>query len=106
MMRALFVFTLVFATSVSAKATVVFDNGNELLSVCGKDRSYCLGVTSGYSDMLQSLGETCADKLVTRGQAADIVVRFLRDHPKNRHLTAASLARAALTDAFPCPNKK
>jgi hypothetical protein len=98
---------LVFTASVSAQATVVFDTGNELLSTCDdpKGRPYCLGTAAGFSDMLQTMGKTCADKTVTRGQAADVVIGFLRNHPELRNKTAASLARAALTEAFPCPNK-
>jgi hypothetical protein len=103
-MRSLLGFLLFFAASITAHAAIVFDTGNELFSACSspEQRAYCLGTTTGYSDMLQAMGETCLDKSVTRGQAADIVMRFLRDHPEARHKTAASLARAALRDAFPC----
>jgi hypothetical protein len=52
--------------------------------------------------MLQTIGETCADRNVTTGQAADVVIRFLRDHPGVRNNSAASLARVALKEAFPC----
>ena len=102
-MKALFVFLFMSAASVGARAAVVFDTGNGLLSVCDKDYSYCLGASAGYYDMLQSMGETCAGIPVTNRQAADIVVKFLRDHPADRHLSAVSLARVALMDAFPCP---
>jgi hypothetical protein len=104
-MRTVYVFAMVFAASVSAQASNVFDTGNELLSMCGSSqgRPYCLGTAAGYSDMLQTMGETCADKNVTRGQAADVVIRFLRDHPEVRNRSAPSLARSALKEAFPCP---
>jgi hypothetical protein len=103
-MRAVLVLPLLFVASVSAQAAVVFDTGNELLSMCddSQGRPYCLGTAAGYSDMLQTIGETCADRNVTRGQAADVVIRFLRDHPEVRNKTASSLARAALKEAFPC----
>jgi hypothetical protein len=96
-----------FAASVDAQAAVVFDTGNELLSMCNDptDKRICLGTVSGYYDMLQWMDRTCADRTVTMGQAADVVIKFLRDHPASRHLSAASLASAALMQAFPCPKK-
>jgi hypothetical protein len=108
-MRALFLFPLVFAHSVSAQATIYFQTGNELFALCNdrdpQQKAFCMGTASGYSDMLQAMRETCADKNVSQGQVSDIVVKFLRIHPELRNLGAASLARAALKEAFPCPQK-
>jgi Rap1a immunity proteins len=115
MMKALLIFPLVFAASVSAQAewqrsearVVFFDSGNNLVQECSpKPSDYCAGAVSGYSDMLQTMGETCVDANVTKGQVADVVVKFLGDHPEFRNLAAASLAHAALSKAFPCPKNK
>jgi hypothetical protein len=47
-MRTVYVFPLVFAASVSAQATAVFDTGNGLLSMCDnpQERPYCLGTAA------------------------------------------------------------
>ena len=107
MTKALFVFLFLFAASVGARASVVFDTGNELLSMCDdpRERPICLGTVSGYYDMLQWMERTCAEVTVAKGQAADVVIKFLRDHPANRHMFAASLASVALMQAFPCSKK-
>jgi hypothetical protein len=85
----------------------IFDTGNEFLSMCdpiAKIVSYCGGATTGYFDMLQTMGETCATgSYQTREQIADVVLKYLRDHPEARNRSAASQARAALIQAYPCP---
>jgi hypothetical protein len=100
---------LSIAGSLSAHAGVSFQTGNELYALCNdripQQKAFCVGTVSGYSDMLNLTGETCADKQVTQGQVSDVVVKFLGLHPELRHLSAASLARVALREAFPCKNK-
>jgi hypothetical protein len=106
-MRLLFVFPFVFAASVSAQASVIFQTGNEFLRECEPTpTAFCLGVAAGYSDMLAVNGQICKQHSVTVAQVKDVIVKFLREHPENRHYSAASLAGVALTDAFPCPQKK
>jgi hypothetical protein len=94
--------------SATCQAGIIFDTGNEFLSMCGDSGlrivSYCGGATTGYFDMLQTMGETCAaGSYLTREQIADVVLKYLRDHPEARNRSAASQARAALIQAFPCP---
>jgi hypothetical protein len=92
--------------SATCQAAIIFDTGNEFLSMCDPMAnivSYCGGVATGYFDMLQTTGETCAARLTTREQVVDILIKFLRDHPEARHRSVASQARAALIQAFPCP---
>jgi hypothetical protein len=36
------------------------------------------------------------------GQAVDVTVNYLRNHPEKRQVSAASMAFVALTKAFPC----
>jgi hypothetical protein len=64
--------------------------------------TFCLGYVTGLSDGLQSLKMMCAPKEVTIAQMRDVIVRYLSDHPENRHLGAISEAGLALTNAFPC----
>ncbi len=39
---------------------------------------------------------------VTNGQVRDVVVKYLKDHPEERHFLASILAVKALSKAFPC----
>jgi len=48
----------------------------------------------------------CAPDGVISGQAARIVIKYLRDHPEELHQPDYALTIAALHAAFPCPNKK
>jgi hypothetical protein len=45
----------------------------------------------------------CLPEVSVAGQARDVAVRYLTDHPESRHYTAASLVAEALEEAFPCP---
>jgi hypothetical protein len=62
-MRALFVFLLMFAVSVSAKAAtaISLDTGNQPLSMCDDPqlRAHSMGTTVGYYDMLSAVGAIC-----------------------------------------------
>jgi hypothetical protein len=44
----------------------------------------------------------CFPEGVTRGQVADVVLQYLEDNPKFRHLPASELVVGALFVAFPC----
>jgi len=58
---------------------------------------YIAGVVDGYSMMFCTAPQTS-----TRGQARDIVVSYLRDHPVDRHKLAIHEAWLALSAAWPC----
>lgn len=47
----------------------------------------------------------CTPDNVTNGQMEDIVVKYLKDHPDERHMLAAILVVKAMTKAFPCSSK-
>jgi hypothetical protein len=47
-------------------------------------------------------GTFCLPANVTVGQMQDVVENYLREHPENRHFTAASLIADALQRKFPC----
>ena len=95
--------------------------GNELLDRCrhwdsgepGEDvagAGFCLGYTEAVSNVMfdhnvhgfQAClpGEATG---ITVGQLRDIIVRYLEEHPADRHHLASSVAAKALSDAFPCP---
>jgi hypothetical protein len=44
----------------------------------------------------------CLPEGVKPLQVADVVILWLRNHPENRHMSASSLAAAALKEKFPC----
>ena len=71
---------------------------------------FCFGLMEGitFSNELYKLRAPGKEFLclpkggVTNGQAARVVLRYLRDHPEQLHEKASFLAVLALRDAFPC----
>ena len=47
----------------------------------------------------------CPDPSMENGQIVDVVVKYLKDHPENRHSDAAILVAVALMKTFPCSAK-
>lgn len=67
----------------------------------------CFGWLSGFvdRDRLAAGIETrriCQPAKSTNGQLMDVVLKYLRDHPSERHLPISILAYSALIEAFPC----
>jgi hypothetical protein len=81
-----------------------FLTGNKLLEAClsGElvNQGICLGYVQGVADAFNKVA--CLPEGVTARQISDTLVRFLREHPELRHYSASSLAKAALTENFPC----
>ena len=44
----------------------------------------------------------CVPGESTKGQLADVVIKYLEQNPERRHLEAGSLVPEALNRAFPC----
>ena len=88
------------------------ESGNTLLAKCvgpPETQLVCAGYTAGIYDMINYLEATnavaklhCFPSGVTRLQIHDVVVRYLQDHPDQRHAGAAALVNDALEDAWPC----
>jgi hypothetical protein len=100
-----------YAASNPADAVRVFQNGNELFTLCNNNSLVCLGYAAAISDAMSSTQEdggsiagwrACEPVAVTQGQVRDVTVAFLRAHPEIRHLAAASLVAKALAEAWPC----
>ena len=51
---------------------------------------------------LDSISNHCLPGNVTRRQLMDVVTKYLRDNPAQRHLPAPGLVVSALEAAFPC----
>lgn len=109
MIRRLAIVTAVLFASPAWPSGSSFLTGNKLFDSCeGVLRSpdHCTGYTTGIADALASgpiYGwEACVPEKVPASQVRDIVVKYLRDTPEERHYTAASIAAMALSKAFPC----
>jgi hypothetical protein len=89
--------------------------GNELHEWCqGRDvfdKGLCAGYILGASDdWAVSIGEErgwfCVPKELTRAQLVDVVKKYLKHTPKERHKEANWLIHKAAADAWPCPGKE
>jgi len=105
---------MIFAHAVThpSQAARSMYTGSELLDFCSKDQEpdwgVCLGFIVGVSSSFD-----CEQLLLgrfsfqppdgaTAGQMKKIVIKYLNERPEKLHLPAASLAAAALSEAFPC----
>jgi hypothetical protein len=105
MKYAVFIFDLL---SLARPASAAFDDGNKILERCSTSQSsynqgVCAGLISGYFDGMQ-MAYTCskADPNMTRRQVMDVVIKFLKDNPADRHLPGATLSWRAFYVAFDC----
>ena len=103
-------------TSADAEHRVSTTTGNDLLEYCeSKERPFptglCLGYVLGASDVESMEGAAFPDRArsyvpnnVSNGQMIDIVVKYLKDRPEERHMLAGLLVEA-MNKAFPCSSK-
>ncbi|MGK4476346.1 Rap1a/Tai family immunity protein [Aeromonas molluscorum] len=98
----------------SANIYAGYLDGNMLYERCAtkeEEQNYyvnvsdCRGYITGVADILDGIS-FCIPHQVTRGQNADIVTKYLNEHPEDRHKDAGPLTAYALALAFPCPPKK
>ena len=88
-----------------------FRTANDLLSVCSHEgeRSEmatgmamaCLAYIAAAVDCY-TVTLCRVPKDTTRGRARDVVVKYLREHPKDRHDLAIRQTWLALAEAWPC----
>ena len=101
--------SLVAMLAAAGPCAAGFYSGNKLFEMCTAPdgtpiRAQCAGYIEGIADEMQVHGlPACipAGKVDSR-QVNDVVVSYLRDHAAIRHLDAAPLVEAALSQAFPC----
>jgi len=84
--------------------------GNELWSAMQADRGtperqFAVGYVAGALEASWILFFDCAPPGVTVGQAFGIAKKYIREHPEDRHTSAADMVLGAMTDAFPCPEE-
>ena len=103
---------LLFSSPASADVAG-YKSGNDLLGWCENESIACLTYIAGVSDTHSVISGVspaakgfCSPEHVELGQLRRIVMKWLQGHPKNVHEQAAGLVLGALTDAFPCREKK
>jgi hypothetical protein len=84
-----------------------FDNGNQWLDACTRQTDFakglCLGLASATLDTMLALDYKCGSlEGMTRQQAADVVIKFLRDNPGDRHGPGVFNGILAFQQAFGC----
>lgn len=92
-------------------------DGNTILYACSsndtKNGSFCYVYMTAVSDTLAFMRDMAPDRFpicaqggITSKQLADVLVKYIRDNPKDRHLNAATVAALAWRDAWPCNYKE
>jgi Rap1a immunity proteins len=90
-----------------AYSFAVFMDGNALLRSCSAPRGdiyqgECLGYIQGVVDAGSANSRICPSVNIELQQLVDIVIRYLKAHPENRHLAAAQLVEIAVRSFFSC----
>lgn len=100
-----------------AEAPLIW-SGNQLLDLCEGYKKEklkadlgpgCFMYISGVTQTLVLTDDTettmvspCPRKGVTQEQIADVVIKWLDDHPEKRDLPAPAIISKSLNEAFPC----
>lgn len=96
---------LLFALLTQAPAQAAWYTGNDLLARCnagGEPAMLCAGYVVGIADAFAANDNFCIPASVNLRQLVDVFVRFLEQHPDERHLQGSGLVARALAKAFPC----
>ena len=101
-----------FVGRAGAQGVPAFESGDRLLAKCDQSADFCFGFVEAIADAMnaaRSSGGTvggwtaCIPSGTANDQVRDIAMTYLRNHPEQRHASAASLIASALANAFPCP---
>lgn len=100
--------TLALALATSANAA--FMTGNDLLRRIADPenavhRSIVLGYIMAVSDVGHGI-DHCAPAAVTAGQLRDLVHKWLRENPADRHHSGADIIMHVLQEAYPCNHRR
>jgi hypothetical protein len=107
---------LVFAfISPTAKANIFGADGNYWIQVCTHEElketvcpAFIFGLrgafemSSDYYKIPKKEHLYCPPDGITLQQSVDIFIKFLKENPKNRHITARVLFIKAMRGSFPC----
>lgn len=111
-MRWLLIF-LAILWVVPARAVDVAGTGNDFLRACEKSdvttMNQCYAYVRGmheatlfWVDAFDKFPPFCMPPTATYQQGVDVVVKFLKDRPAERHKPMIGLYAAAFINAFPC----
>jgi len=91
----------------------IYEDGveeSEITKIMFAEASFCNGMMQGITNTIifldafqvnQSL--VCLpENGISNGQAAKVVIKYLKEHPEQLHVADSGLAFLALMDAFPC----
>lgn len=100
------------ATPTNAYATVSFESGNELYSMCQRSddfsKAYCIGYIIGAVDAVGIMFQVfhkqqfCVPPGVSVQLIKDRVLLFLQNNPQARNMEAPATITAALVENYPC----
>jgi hypothetical protein len=81
--------------------------GTTLMKACtGPKAEICDAYVDGFGDAISAGGKdhalACLPIAATGTELRDVLVKFLKDHPEDQHLKAATLATRAFAKAYPC----
>lgn len=83
--------------------------GNYLLSLCEGPHPFQAGVCVGFiagvlqsNDLMRGEFRTCVPRGVSPKQAVDVLIKFLRQNPQQRHLPSLAVVQLAMLQEFPC----
>jgi hypothetical protein len=79
-------------------------NGNDYYARCAATENViCTATAAAYLDMMYALGYKCPrDAGINRIQTKDILVKYLADHPGERHMVLPFSAILAFQEALGC----
>jgi Rap1a immunity proteins len=92
-----------------ANAVEGFVDGNKLLGWCaaqpGPNRLSCMAYVAGVSDTFDAAhavnnSRSCTPAAATLNQIVDVVLKYLNQHPEQRHLPASALVMVAIAEAW------
>jgi hypothetical protein len=105
-----FLALVLFAASIGqANAVEGFVDGNKLLEWCesqtGPNQLSCMMYVAGVSDAWDvatnaNKSESCTPAAAPLKQVAAVVLKYLNQHPEERHMPAAALAFVAINEAW------
>jgi hypothetical protein len=88
----------------TATAQAYYMTGNSIVQDCDAMNAACISYVTGVVDG-QWWGEpnmNCIPDGVTTGQLAQVVRKYLAEHPERLHLNAPVLVADAVSGAWPC----
>lgn len=103
--RNLTAFAVLLGSVFTAHAQFQFFTGNDLLQRMEHSNTFNQGIAHGYvvGIMDTMSGFTiCPNAKLTVGQVHDIILKYLKDNPEHRHISADVIVETVMRNRFPC----